>query len=77
MENLENIQAEEKDKLQLANKNLDSKFTVLEDMMKNMMSQIQNGNSRKEQVPQYDPNSGIRLGQAGSNSRWGSNGMGR
>ena len=77
LENLENIQAEEKDKLQLANKNLDSKFTALEDMMKNMMSQIQNGNSRKEQVPQYDPNSGIRLGQAGSIPRWGPNGNGK
>ena len=77
LENLENIQAEEKDKLQLANKNLDSKFTALEDMMKNMMSQIQNGNSRKEQVPQYDTNSGIRLGQTGSIPRWGSNGNGK
>lgn len=47
LESLENQQAEEKDKLELVNKNLDSKFTALEDMMKNMMSQVQNG-ARKE-----------------------------
>jgi hypothetical protein len=73
LESLENKQAEEKDRIDIVNKNLDSKFTALEDMMKNFMNQVQT-NSRKEQVPQYDPNSGIRLGQAGSVPRWMPNG---
>jgi len=76
LESLENKQAEEKDKMEIVSKNLDARFTALEDMMKNMMTQVQNGNGRREQVPQYDPNSGTRLGQAGSIPRWGPNGKG-
>ena len=70
LESLESVQALERDKMDMVSKNLDSKFTALEDMMKSMMSQVQNG-ARRDQVPQYDPNSGVRLGQAGTIPRWG------
>jgi len=73
LESLENKQAEEKDKVDIANKNLDSRFTALEDMMKTFMSQVQNG-ARQNQVPQYDPNAGVRLGQPGTIPRWATSG---
>lgn len=69
LESLENKQAEDKDKIDIINKNLDSRFTALEDMMKSVMSQCQNV-TRKDQVPQYDPNSGVRLGQPGTIPRY-------
>ena len=75
LESLENVQAIDKDKIDGVSKTLDSRFSVLEGMIKNLASQGQNGN-RKEQVPQYDPNSGIRLGQAGTIPKWGTNGKG-
>ncbi|KAF8802062.1 hypothetical protein BYT27DRAFT_7261406 [Phlegmacium glaucopus] len=75
LEGLENRQAEEKDKVEMINKNLDGRFSALEDMMKNFMSQAQN-TSRREHVPQYDPNSGVRLGQPGTIPRWVTNGKG-
>jgi hypothetical protein len=76
LESLENIQAEEKDKLDIANKKMDSRFNDLENMMKTVISHIQNGGKKEQvpEVPQYDPSSGIRLGQAGTIPRWAPNG---
>jgi hypothetical protein len=45
-------------------------------MMKSLLAQVQsNGASgmRREQVKQYDPNSGIKLGTPGSIPKWGNN----
>jgi hypothetical protein len=71
LEEIENIQAEEKDKLVLTNKNLDNRFNDLESMMKTLLSQVGNGQGKKEPVKQYDPNMGIRLGAPGTIPRWG------
>ena len=76
MEGLENSQAEEKDKLEISNKNLNNRFSDLEKMMRNLMNHVQNGNgngNRKEPADQYSPNSGIKLGQPGTIPRWGFN----
>jgi hypothetical protein len=79
LEGLENSQAEEKDKLEISNKNLNNRFNDLEKMMKSMMNQNINGNgNRREPVEQYSPNNGVKLGQPGTIPRWGppSNGRG-
>jgi hypothetical protein len=76
LEEIENIQAQERDKLEIANKNMDARFNDLQDMMKSLLAQVQsNGASgmRREQVKQYDPNSGIKLGTPGSIPKWGNN----
>jgi hypothetical protein len=76
MESLENSQAEEKDKIVLANKNLDNRFNDLENMMKTFIMQS-GGSDRKDSVPQYDPQDGVKIGQPGTIPRWGGNGNGR
>jgi len=78
LEGLENSQAVEKDKLDVANKNLNNRFNDLEKMMKTLMNQVQNGSgSRREHVEQYNPNSGIKLGQPGTIPKWGPPNTGR
>jgi hypothetical protein len=78
LESLENSQAEEKDKLDMANKNMDSRFNNLEGMMKTLLNQVQNGTgNKKEPFVQYDPNMGVKLGQPGTIPRWGPTGNGR
>jgi hypothetical protein len=72
VEGIENSQAEEKDKLEISNKNLNNRFNDLEKMMKSMMNQSQHGTGgRREQIEQYSPNNGVKLGQPGTISRWG------
>src|SRR6202789_4511412 len=78
VESIENRQAEEKDKLDISNKNLNNRFNDLEKMMKDMMNNVQNGNkNRKEPTEQYNPNNGIKLGQPGTIPRWGPSSNGR
>ena len=78
LEGLENSQAVEKDKLEVANKNLNNRFNDLEKMMKSLMNQVQNGSgNRREPVEQYNPNSGIKLGQPGTIPKWGPPASGR
>jgi hypothetical protein len=81
LEGLENSQAEEKDKLEISNKNLNNRFNDLEKMMKSLVNHVQNGNGngqgRKEPVEQYNPNSGIKLGQPGTVPKWGPSSNGR
>lgn len=78
VESIENRQAEEKDKLDISNKNLNNRFNDLEKMMKDMMNNVQNGNkNRKEPAEQYNPNNGIKLGQPGTIPRWGPSSNGR
>ena len=75
MENLENSQAEEKDRMVITNKNLDGRFNELENMMKSLLVQRQNGNGGgKEPVIPYDPNMGIKIGQPGTIPKWGPSG---
>jgi hypothetical protein len=74
LESLENNQAAEKDKIEITNKNLDNRFNELEKMMKNMISQVQNGTGNKEPVGQYDPNNRTKLGQPGTIPKWIANG---
>ena len=76
MESLENNQAEEKDKLEITNKNLDNRFNDLESMMKSLLVQAQNGGNSggREPVVQYDPNMGIKIGQPGTIPKWGPSG---
>jgi hypothetical protein len=74
LEGLENNQAEEKDKLEVANKNLNNRFNDLEKMMKSLVNHVQSGNgngNRREPVEQYNPGSGIKLGQPGTIPKWG------
>jgi hypothetical protein len=78
LEGLENNQAVEKDKLEVTNKNLNNRFNDLEKMMKSLMNQVQNGSgNRREPVEQYNPNSGIKLGQPGTIPKWGPPASGR
>jgi len=78
LEGLENNQAEEKDKLEISNKNMNNRFNDLEKMMKDMMNNGQNGNrNRKEPVDQYNPNNGVKLGQPGTIPRWGPSSNGK
>jgi hypothetical protein len=80
VEGLENNQAVEKDKLDIANKNLNNRFNDLEKMMKDMMNQSQNGNgngNKREPVEQYNPNNGVKLGQPGTIPKWGPSSNGR
>jgi hypothetical protein len=70
LEDLENIQAQERDKLIIANKNMDVRFNELQDMMKTLLTQVQGG-GRKETMKQYDPSSGIKLGAPGTVPKWG------
>jgi hypothetical protein len=75
LEELENIQAQERDKLDISNKNLNQRFSDLEGMMKTLLAQVGGGaNGRKDTVKQYDPNSGVKLGTPGTIPRWGNNG---
>jgi len=76
LESLENNQAVEKDKTVIANKNLDNRFSELENMMKTLITHVQGGGSRKDPVIQYDPNFGIKIGQPGGIPKWGPNGRG-
>jgi hypothetical protein len=76
LEEVENIQAQERDKLDIANKNMDVRFNELEGMMKTLLAQAQgniNTGLRREMVPQYDPKSGVKLGTPGSIPKWGGN----
>lgn len=78
LEGLENSQAEEKDKLDISNKNLNNRFNDLEKMMKSMMNQNSSGNgNRREPVEQYNPNNGVKLGQPGTIPKWGPTSNGR
>jgi hypothetical protein len=82
LDEMENIQAQERDKLDIANKymdmankNMDVRFNELEGMMKALLAQTQgNGGLRKEMAPQYDPKSGVKLGTPGTIPKWGGNG---
>jgi hypothetical protein len=77
LEEMENIQAQERDKLDIANKNMDTRFNELEGMMKTLLAQAQgNGNTglRREMVPQYDPKNGVKLGVPGTIPKWGGGG---
>ena len=76
LEDLENIQAQERDKLDIANKNMGARFNELESMMKTLLAQVQGEGVglRKEVVPQYDPKSGVKLGIPGTIPKWGGGG---
>ena len=76
LESLENNQAVEKDKMEIANKDLHNRFNELEKMMKNLVNHVQ-GNGNKEPVAQYDPNNRVKLGQPGTIPKWVTNGNGR
>lgn len=75
MEELENIQAQERDKLEISSKQLDQRYSDLEGMMKILLAQGQSStNGKRDGVKQYDPNSGIKLGTPGSIPKWGGSG---
>ena len=76
LESLENVQAAEKDNKIAAEKNLDGRFNDLENMMKSLITHVQNGGNKKEPAVQYDPNMGIKIGQPGTIPKWGPNGKG-
>ena len=76
LDSLENNQAVEKDKMEIANQNLDGRFNELEKMMKNLVNHVQ-GNGNKEPVAQYNPNSRVKLGQPGTIPKWVTNENGR
>ena len=67
LEELEGAQALEKDRLVNVNKNIDSKFSKLETMMKAILAQAQgSSNGGVDMSKPYDPNSGVVLGQPGT-----------
>lgn len=80
LEEIENMQAIERDKVITLNKNMDVRFNDLEAMMKKLLSQVQNnGNSNGNgstnwQNKQYDPNNGVKLGSLGTMPKWGAGG---
>jgi hypothetical protein len=74
LEEIENIQAQERDKLVIANKNMDSRFNELQDMMKTLLAQVPASGGSGPRVRQYDPGSGMKLGQPGSIPKWGGSG---
>jgi hypothetical protein len=76
LEEIENTQAAERDKLDIANKNMDTRFNELENMMKTLLAQVQGGNTgiRKEVGKPGEPNVGIRLGNPGTIPKWGAGG---
>lgn len=80
LEEIENMQAIERDKVITLNKNMDVRFNDLEAMMKKLLSQVQNnGNSNGNgstnwQNKQYDPNNGVKLGPLGTMPKWGAGG---
>ena len=74
LEELEGVQALERDRLVSVNKSIDAKFSELEAMMKTMLAQAQ-GPGRLMTGPDlnkpYDPNSGVILGPPGTIPKWG------
>lgn len=77
LEEVENLQAQERDKLDIANKNMDVRFNELEGLMKTLLAQAQgnvNTGPRRETVPQYDPKNGVKLGIPGTIPKWGGSG---
>jgi hypothetical protein len=74
LEEIENIQAQERDKLVIANKNMDSRFNELQDLMKTLLAQVPGSGGPGPRARQYDPGNGIKLGQPGSIPKWGSSG---
>jgi len=81
LEELENIQSQEKDKAELANKSLDLRFTELEKLIKTLFVQGKEQGQASTENPgwrgkQYDPNSGVKLGMPGGMPKWGGNSKG-
>jgi hypothetical protein len=76
LEEIENLQAQERYKLEIVNKNVDVRFNELESMMKTLLSQVQSNASNTVNTgwrsKQYDPSSGVKLGTPGTMPKWGS-----
>ena len=73
LEEVENIQVQERDKLALANKNMDTKFNELQDMMKTMLAKVQ-GEERVKDTCQNETNRENKLGAPGMIPKWGAGG---
>jgi hypothetical protein len=72
LEELEGAQALEKDRLVNVNKNIDSKFSELEMMIKAILAQAQGlTNVGVDMSKPYDSNSDVILGQPGTTPKWG------
>ena len=73
MEELEGPQALEKDRLVTVNKQLDSKFSELESMLKTLLAQMQGVNKALvgNEFNHPEPKPGMILGQPGTIPRWG------
>ena len=65
LEDLEGIQAQERDKLVVSNKNMEVKINDLENIIKTLLAQVQDSVQSVQKVAQYDLNSGIQLGTPG------------
>jgi len=72
LEELEGVQALEKDRLVNVNKNIDSKFNEIETMMKALLAQTHASASiGVDNSKPYDSSSGVILGQPGTIPKWG------
>lgn len=64
IEELESIQAQERDKLDVVHKNMDSRFSGIEGMIKILLAQVPGGNPGPN--GQYNSNNGMKLGAPGT-----------
>ena len=70
LKELENNQAQECDKLVIYNKSMDQWFSDQEGMVTTLLAQTGSSSGKREGIKQYDPNSGVRLGPAGTILKW-------